>query len=386
MLRKFLKGLENTKPMLSLKKHIILSTMIATLAFSAKAGAGLYGFTETHPYTQEESILDMGVPPKYIVNYRDAMRANVLMLMEYAKKHHPNFQFIAHEGQPLLSQSLWEQHLSGYNNARNFEINASDPSFLLTDKDRDKPVEPTIGSLARRYISNMNAVAINNFYCGAQTIQEDFLKKHNITIISLENCPDENTFDQAVIRSVFDKRLFYGFDNPQYAFNDITHQPLINETAKNVTNVKDAKNILLLIDDNKFAQKFDLIKALRNTNYDIVIINPLFHGQERYTPQEVRSLQFKKNGTRRLLIAEMNMSEAQDSAYYWHPEWRIGQPTWLNRISFVNDDSVITSYWSPEWQKIISNHFKGIVDSSFDGVFLTGLDNYRYFEKLTPLE
>ena len=383
---KSLKGLENTKPMLSLKKHIVLSTLIASLAFSTKAGAGLYGFTEPNPYTHEETLLGMQEPPEQIINYRDNMRANILMLADYAKKQRPNFQIIAHEGQQLLCKSLWDSHLSGYNNARLLEINAVDPSFLTSQHKNSTLTEPEIGSLARRYLSTLDAIALNNIYCGNQPLQEAFWNKHDVSTIAIENCPDDNTFDQAIIRSAFDKRLFYGFDNPQYAFNDIAHQPLINETAKNVTAVKNAKNILLLLDDGKFAQKADLIKALRNTNYDIVIINPLFHEHTPYTPEEVRSLQFKKNGTRRLLIAEMNMSEATANAYYWHPEWKIGNPAWLNRISFVNDNAVITSYWHPEWKKIISRHFKEIVSSGFDGAFLTGLENYRYFEKLTPLE
>jgi len=372
--------------MSSLKKHIALSALIASLAFSTKAGAGLYGFTEANPYTHEESLLGMQEPPLHITNYREGMRANILMLADYAKKQRADFQIIAHEGQQLLSQNLWERHLLGYNNARRYEINAADPSFLLKAKDSSDLIEPAIGSLARRYLSVLDAIALNNIYCGSQPVHEDFWNKHGIAVITVENCPDENSFDQAIIRSAFDKRLFYGFDDLRYAFNDIAHQPLINETAKNVTSVKNAKNILFLTDDTKFAQKADLIKALRNTNYDTVIISPLFHGQERYSPEEIRSLQFKKNGTRRLLIAEMNISEATGNAYYWHPDWRIGAPAWLNRMSFVNDNAVITSYWHPEWQKIISRHFKGIVDSGFDGVFLTGLENYRYFEKLTPLE
>ena len=34
----------------------------------------------------------------------------------------------------------------------------------------------------------------------------------------------------------------------------------------------------------------------------------------------------------------------------------------------------------------MSRYFKGIVDSGYDGAFLTGLENHRYFEQQTPLE
>ena len=97
-------------------------------------------------------------------------------------------------------------------------------------------------------------------------------------------------------------------------------------------------------------------------------------------------MQYKKNGTKRLLIAQMNVSEANGRDYFWQKDWQVGYPSWLVRLSFVDEDSVIAKYWAVEWQRIIARHFKSIVDSGFDGVFFTGLENHLYFEKQTPLE
>lgn len=97
-------------------------------------------------------------------------------------------------------------------------------------------------------------------------------------------------------------------------------------------------------------------------------------------------MKFKKNGTQRILLAEMNVSEADALSYYWQHKWKIGSPDWLVRQSFVNDAGYITKYWTPEWQKLMSGYFKSIIDNGFDGVFFTGIDNHRYFEKQTPLE
>ena len=47
---------------------------------------------------------------------------------------------------------------------------------------------------------------------------------------------------------------------------------------------------------------------------------------------------------------------------------------------------IITKYWHPEWKKIISRYFKDIINEGFDGVFFTGIENYKYFEDQTPLE
>lgn len=382
----FQKGQESTKPMLLPKRHIVLFVFLATLALMNRASAGLYGFTQINPYSYEEELLAIDVPPQHIENYREKMRNNLMMLIDYAKLQKPEFQIISHEGQELLNKSLWEYHLDGYNQARSQGINANDPSFLLNLKERNAFTEPAVGTTARRYLNSLNAIAINNTYCKDASYPQKLIDKHHIRLISIDQCATPQDLDAAIVNSVIDRRLLYGFTGLEYAFNDIEHQPVINETAKNIMTVNDASNILLLTDDSRFSSKYDFIKALRNTNYDILVIRPLFHHQEKYSPEEIASLQFKKNGTKRLLIAEMNISEAHTFDYYWNRNWRLGNPSWLNRASFVNEDSVITSYWDPTWQKIISDFFKSIIHSGFDGVFFTGLENHQYFEKQTPLE
>ncbi len=368
-----------------LKKHILLFILGISIICPNRSKAGLYGFSKAVPYSYEEELLNIDVPPERISNYREMLRKNLMMLISYAKQQKPSFQIMAHEGKELLEKSLWEYHLDGYNSARKQGVNVNDPSFLMDLHHRRETTEPPVGSLARKYLNNLDAIALNNIYCGNQNIPS-LLKKHNIKVISIDQCADTESFDKALINSAMDKNLFYGIEEPSFAFNNIEHQPVINETAKNVSSIRDASNILFLTDDQKFADKFSMIQALRNTNYDVVVIRPLFHNQHSFTPEEIRSLQYKKNGTRRLLIAEMNLTEANASEYYWHPDWKIGSPDWLVRASFVNDNAVITAYWSHDWQKIISAYFQSIVNSEYDGVFFTGLENHEYFEKQTPLE
>mgnify|MGYP000168854497 CR=1 FL=1 len=81
------------------RPYITLTGFITALAFSASAYAGLYGFTSANPYTYEEQILDIKVAPKTIVNYRKAMRDNVVALAEFAKAENKDFEIIAHEGE-----------------------------------------------------------------------------------------------------------------------------------------------------------------------------------------------------------------------------------------------------------------------------------------------
>lgn len=69
---------------MSIRKTNIFILAVALLACPFSAGAGLYGFTEINPYTPEEKILDIDVPPKQVTNFRETLRHNVEMLSNYA--------------------------------------------------------------------------------------------------------------------------------------------------------------------------------------------------------------------------------------------------------------------------------------------------------------
>ena len=128
---KYLKEQENNKQMLLLKHiKIITLTILFASALTTKADAGLYGFTHYNPYSKEERILNLNKVPEKIDNYRAKMRANLLMLIRFAKQQNENFIIVTHEGQNLLTKSLWEYDREGYNRAR-IEKNAKDDSFLF---------------------------------------------------------------------------------------------------------------------------------------------------------------------------------------------------------------------------------------------------------------
>lgn len=365
--------------MSSLRKLIFL--LIPGVFFlCSQAWAGLSGFTSANPYTREEEILKIDTPPVNIPNYRQEMRDNVTMLSDYAKGRNPDFEIIVHEGRELLKKGLWEYHLQGYNEARRLGYDAKDPTFLARIKDLS-PEFQTIGTGARTYMKKIDAVALNNYFCSRQ----DFTPPNSLKLISIDKCPDEDAFDEAIQDSVGRSALLYVFTSPQYAFKNIRSQIIINENAKNVFSLDQAQNIVFLLDTSEYPDKFALIEDIRNANYDIVVL-PAFVNGVPFTKEEVNSLKFKKNGTRRRVIAAFNISETDDGQYYWQPEWRIGSPEWLKRLSFVDKDGILVEYWAPEWKNIISKYFKGIVDLDFDGAFLTGLENYRYFEQQTPLE
>lgn len=354
----------------------------AFLSLCSEARADLYGFNHYNPYTLEERILDLSEVPVRLQNYRADMRNNLLMLIRYAKQQQNDFKIIVHEGQDLLTKSLWEYAHEGYNRARK-NTDAQDDYFLFHRKFIN--IEPYRGSAAYEYLHGIDAIAVNNLYCGSGYVSP-ITKNHHLDLITIEQCSDEESLNRAKINAIADKKSIYGFTNLADAFNSIGDYDNINDSSKNIYNIEEAQNILILNDDSKYTSQEKLTDDLSKTNYDIIIIKPLFDNRQRFSSENLRKLHFKKNGSKRLLIAEFNVAEANPKEYYWLNDWQIGHPHWLVRKSFSSADGIITEYWNMEWRKIISRYFKDILTEGFDGVFLTGIETYKYFEQQNPLE
>lgn len=339
--------------------------------------AGLAGFTSANPYTKEERNAIHSGFPQSIRNYRDAMRQNVIMLSRYGKSQTPDFIIMAHEGQKLLNNGIWEFHLDDYNKSRQTGYSSDRDTLLLNPIElQNKKIE----TLMPQYRQNIDIEVINNLFCQDTPLNVP----SGIGVMSIDQCQAQD-IDRAIKMSVYGKIPTYIFSNPKFAFKDAKNQLLINENATNIEKTNQAKNVLFLLDTHKFKNKENYLKEIESSNFDIIVISPFFQGKA-LKKEDIEILKYKKNGALRKVIAAVNISETDPDKYYWQEGWKIGNPTWLKRASFVDKKGIIVEYWSEEWQKIISDYFKGIIMQGFDGAFLTGLDNYQYFEELTPLD
>ncbi len=367
---------------MSLLRTVFITVFAFFPAGAALAGSGFYGFTEGTPLSAKEYNPGLSSAPRHIINYRQKMRDTANMLTDYARKQNPQFKILAHEGRDLLEISLDEASLNGYNEARKHSPNAEDATFLQHDYQGESTPETL------RYLNSLDGIVFNSLFCGKHQKNKipDILQKKRLKIAAAEYCPKTDELDEALQDSVGMNVLLYAFTNKNNAFSNVENQIIINENAKNIFEVSQAQNILLLTNDSQYPSKEDFIKKLRDSNFDIIVIPALFHEHQHYTKDEVHSLKFKKNGTTRLILAEVNLSEAAEEQYFWNEKWNKNPPKWFKRKSFTKNNAQIAEYWHPEWQKILSAYMKGVVDSGFDGAFYTGLDNYRYFDTQTPLD
>ena len=367
---------------MSLHRLIILALILLIPARFSLAGQGFFGFSKGTPLSENEKNAINSFAPRHITNYRQKMRDTLNMLTSFAHKQNKNFQITAHEGRELLDIGLYEASLEGYNIARNKILGKEDTTFLQHNYQNKNSEDSLV------YLKSLDGILLNNLFCPSSNNSKfpNVLKENKIKIASVEYCPTEEDLDEAIQESVGTNIMLYAFTNPKQAFRNISKQMIINENAKNIFEIKQAQNILILTNDKDYNTKAEFILALRNTNFDIVIIPALFHEKEAYTKDEINSLKIKKNGTSRLVLAELNISEISPEQIFWNKEWNINQPTWIKRPSIATKNAYITEYWHPKWQKMLSFYMKGIVDSGFSGVLYTGLNNYEYFDKLTPLD
>lgn len=365
--------------MLSPNKYITQLIILATLVLPTSAEAGLYGFSHTKETAHAEHL---DVPPRHISNYRREMRNLLIALSRYGKSRNPNFQILAHEGQYLLDKSLWEYHLDSYNQIRRSPVAVDDVSFLAKETP-DSEDEKTKNIF--RYTDAVDGIVVNNHYCQNLPLH-NLIKVLQLPVISIEQCENDKSIDNAITQSFSDKYPIYPFIDTEEAFRNIYHQLIINETADNIHNISQARNISFLIEDDLFDSRYQMLQDIRRSNYDIIVIRPVFHNQKAFTKEEVDAMKFKQNGARRLILALYNLSELSKDDYLWKKNWDKNRPNWLTAKSSVNPNAYITKYWLPEWKKIAAHYFKSIVDTEYDGVFLTGLENHNYFERNKPLE
>jgi cysteinyl-tRNA synthetase len=127
-------------------------------------------------------------------------------------------------------------------------------------------------------------------------------------------------------------------------------------------------------DDNIFEQ-------ISNSVYDMVVIEPIFTDRENtdFPITEVIS-QLHSAPHYKLVIAYIDIGQAEDWRTYWQQDWRIGNPEWIVASDPDGwEGNFPVSYWNDEWRKIWlgeGGYLQGILDVGFDGIYLDWVEAY----------
>jgi len=292
------------------------------------------------------------------------MRNFVQSISVYAKGINPNFAIIPQNGTEIVSTTgdntglPNENYINAIDGIGQESLNYGyDTDDIATPNEENEWVK-TFLNMAK---DNGTVKIMVTDYCSTQSKMDDSYSVNNA-----------NNY----ISFAADHR---GLDNiPNYP------TPIYNENSDNIINLLQAKNFLYLINpDNEYSTKQDFVNAVKNTNYDYIIMDFFFNG-EAFTATQIEELKQKANGGSRLLICYMSIGEAENYRYYWQPDWKIGTPSFIVKENPNWQGNYVVKYWEPEWQAIIlgndSSYLKKIIDAEFDGVYLDIIDAFEQFE------
>ena len=294
--------------------------------------------------------------------YRQDMRDFVQGISAYAKRIKPNFIVIPQNGHALLTENGEETGtpVVAYLEAID-GVGREDLFYGYDDDDVATPVSE------RDRMTSFMDIAENN---GVEVLITDY-------------CSTSSFVDNSYYQNAAKGYLSFAADHR--ALDNIPAYPVnpYNVNASNVASLTKAKNFLYLINPDPFPNKDAFLNAVRETNYDVVIIDSFYDGIA-LTAKEVASLMIKANGGARLVIAYMSIGEAEDYRYYWQNEWKNRPSSWLAEENPDWPGNYKVRYWDPAWQRIIygndNSYLRKILDAGFDGVYLDIIDAFEYFE------
>ncbi len=122
------------------------------------------------------------------------------------------------------------------------------------------------------------------------------------------------------------------------------------------------------------------LKALTTTSCDMLVIDMTDDMRRPYPASVLRQLRTNPDGTRRNVLAYINIGEAEMYRYYWQYAWIANPPEWLVGRNQAWRGNFRVRYWHPEWQHILykgrQSYLDAIVDADFDGAYLDNVDAY----------
>ncbi len=323
----------------------------------------------------------------FIPNYRDMMRDVVSALGQYARDNNPDFLVFADGGLDLLTRGEWENNLDDLHRAEKSGAKTDDEKFLLKLFSPEHPIPE--GTPIRRYIQALNGVVLKNRVCSGKTgvptpAVRQIIDEYGLTVIGVEHCPTAKQRAAAKNSALLKKSPVHVDSDAADAFDAVSAPE--NETADNVVSPAKAKNMLVLTNTRRFSDKDLLIKTLADTNFDLLVVDPFFKSNIALTKDDVKELQTKKIGSKRLVFAVLNVAVAEDTRPYWEKGWKPRDPAWLRFASKDDPDKIVVDYWNPDWKRIVGIYFRGIMELGFDGVVLQGLDHHKTYERIIPID
>jgi cysteinyl-tRNA synthetase len=264
-----------------------------------------------------------------------------------------------------------------------------DPDFIIIPQNGTElafnNIDPTEG-LNSSYMSAIDGLGVEElFYNDGYSLDNERLSMlrdidDSKKIMVAEYVGDQNNISDALNRNYNEGFICFPRTSNNYHYTTIPDSvPHSNEN--DITILSQAQNYLYLISTDNYASKEEMINAISQTDFDVVLID-LFFDDVALTSSEVEQLKTKSNGGKRLVISYINIGSAEKFRYYWKDGWGLHHPLWLKRKYDGYDDEFWVKFWKKDWQEIIygndNSYMKKIINAGFDGAYLDNVEAYYF--------
>jgi cysteinyl-tRNA synthetase, unknown class len=118
--------------------------------------------------------------------------------------------------------------------------------------------------------------------------------------------------------------------------------------------------------------------AIGRTGFDLAVIDYSADGSDEaaFPAEDVEAM---RNG--KIVLSYLSIGEAENYRFYWRPEWRPGNPAWLDAENPEWEGNYKVRFWDPGWQAIVFRYVDRILAAGFDGVYCDLVDAYEAYEE-----
>lgn len=125
----------------------------------------------------------------------------------------------------------------------------------------------------------------------------------------------------------------------------------------------------------------DTFDRLADSSYDMAVIEPIFTeaGNQDF---DIAAVVEKLHAAAepKLVIAYIDIGQAEEWRTYWQRGWRVGNPEWIVAADPDGwEGNFPVAYWRDEWQAIWladNGYLQQLIDAGFDGVYLDWVEAY----------
>lgn len=125
----------------------------------------------------------------------------------------------------------------------------------------------------------------------------------------------------------------------------------------------------------------DSLEQMIDSTYDMVVIDYIV--SEEYNTDYPMAETIERLHTAehpKLVIAYIDIGQAEDFRTYWQPGWDIGNPEWIIALDPDGwEGNYPVAYWWDEYRQIWlgeDGYLQGIIEAGFDGVYLDWVEAY----------